>query len=1005
MIKFTGVPLKGILLVTIWLLSSSSQVAAEPGRWEKDISGSGWRLWLDREADWKNDDIYLPPVDISALPVNPPTCGWEYLGIECNKEVSVPGTVEEYFWSANGNPNGTAGDYRGVSWWSTTFSLEPSLRGKRITLAFDSVNLRAEVFVNKKLAGYDVIGNTPFDVDITDSVTFDGENRLDVRITDPVGTFSWDDETQLPWGDNGIPSVHGFGGITGKIIIQATDDIHVDDIYVQNQPDSKKAKVFVSLCNTSGAQVDGNLTLVVHEWGNSTNVLWKKSVSGSVPTDGKEFTFDINAPKAKLWDILDPNLYAAAVTFTSKDGVGIDSTSRKFGFRFFTVGEKNGDKRFYLNGKRVYIIAAMTRGFWAKSGMFPTPGMAERDMKAVIDMGCNMMLYHRAIGQPISMDVADDMGIMTYEEPGGYQCLPAPDKTVQNWRKEKLRRMVIRDRSRPSMVIFNLDDWSYSEPNDWDRENIRMVHTLDPSRIITFNCISIPAVPNVKDNPFKLHMLPFDDTFHYHGWLDPYHFAPQAGYVDQYYNNPRYYLRNILDPDRNTMGDSLDVVPKDEIIFYGEEGAFGTIVSLEKIKNELARTGASGWRESEHLAWFNSYDRFLDESGMRSSFPTVDDLTMALGVNLHYFHGRIIENTRIMNTADSYVLNGWASASTNTDIVDAYRNPTADPSILRHYTQPLYIAVKIRDKVLPAGATQIADIFIVNEKNLKGNHTLELVYKNPEGNIIFSKSYKSKILGGEEFGQLLVEDVRLPEVASPGYYVLRATLKDGKGSVKATGFDDIFTVDYKTGPGIKGTVAVIDTSGVINSFLKKARGITLPEFDPIGQVPDCIVFGAHDYRRIMSIRDKRWARAVQPIMEMVKNGTTLVILDNADSWASSRLPVKYTGMVNWGSRGRQFVGDSSLIQGLPKSQAMNWEYQVFYQRDVRGLSLSPVGVETIVGFAGQHTDEIAMALCRVPYGNGHIILSTLRILPELLSEKPQSATAKKLFMNLLEYSY
>jgi len=115
--------------------------------------------------------------------------------------------------------------------------------------------------------------------------------------------------------------------------------------------------------------------------------------------------------------------------------------------------------------------------------------------------------------------------------------------------------------------------------------------------------------------------------------------------------------------------------------------------------------------------------------------------------------------------------------------------------------------------------------------------------------------------------------------------------------------------------------------------------------------------------------------------------------------------VKYTGMVDWGSRGRQFVGNSSFLKGLPKSQAMNWEYQVFYQNNVRGLRLSPVGVETIVGLAGQHTDEIAMALCRVPYGSGQIILSTLRILPELLSEKPQSAVAKKLFMNLLEYSY
>jgi len=42
------------------------------------------------------------------------------------------------------------------------------------------------------------------------------------------------------------------------------------------------------------------------------------------------------------------------------------------------------------------------------------------------------------------------------------------------------------------------------------------------------------------------------------------------------------------------------------------------------------------------------------------------------------------------------------------------------------------------------------------------------------------------------------------------------------------------------------------------------------------------------------------------------------------------------------------------------------------------------------------------ALTRTPFGEGQVVLSTLRIVPELASEKPQSAVAKKLFLNLLE---
>jgi len=668
-------------------------ITAAPGRMEKELSGGDWKLWLDCEAEWENDDIYLPPVNISALPVSPPTCGWDKLDSVADKTVAVPGTVEEHFWSRNNNPHGTAGDYRGVSWWSTTFRLDPSLKGKRIIIAFESVNLRAEVFVNRKLTGYDVIGNTPFDVDVTDAVIFNGDNRIDIRITDPVGTFSWNDENLLRWGKNGVPSVHGFGGITGRIFIRAADSVHIDDIYVQNQPEPKEVNVFITIGNSSKELKEGKLSLVVREWKNSSNVLWEKTIPVTVPPDGREIYFHVKAPKAQLWDIKEPYLYIASVNFTGNDGGTVDSMERRFGFRWFDVGEKNGDRRFYLNGKRVFILAAMTRGFWPKNGIFPTPEYARKDMETALSLGYNMMLYHRAIGQPLSIEAADEAGVLTYEEPGGYLCRPGPDETAQVWRSEKLKRMVIRDRSHPSMVIFNLDDLSYGEPTDIDKENIRMAHSLDPSRTVTYNCIIKPKIPNYKNDPMKMHMLPFDDTLHYHGWTSPYHLIRYGGYLDEYYRNPRYYLRYVIDPIA-VMGDSLYPMEKDEIIFLGEEGALGAPVRLEKIKNELAKTGADGWRENEHLDWYASYERFLDKSGFRTSFPTVDDFTMALGENVHYFHGRILENVRISNKADAYVLNGWASAATNTDLVDTYRNPTGDPSILQYYTQKLYIALK-----------------------------------------------------------------------------------------------------------------------------------------------------------------------------------------------------------------------------------------------------------------------------------------------------------------------
>ena len=58
---------------------------AEPGRWEQDISGENWNLWLDTNAEWENDRIFMPPVDMMTVPVNEPTCGWDALPLLAHK--------------------------------------------------------------------------------------------------------------------------------------------------------------------------------------------------------------------------------------------------------------------------------------------------------------------------------------------------------------------------------------------------------------------------------------------------------------------------------------------------------------------------------------------------------------------------------------------------------------------------------------------------------------------------------------------------------------------------------------------------------------------------------------------------------------------------------------------------------------------------------------------------------------------------------------------------------
>ncbi|MFC1607716.1 sugar-binding domain-containing protein [Candidatus Latescibacterota bacterium] len=995
-----------VTVCIMFLLSGIAWTQAVPGRWETSLSGGDWTLRLDREAEWIGDELFLPGTDVSLIPSNPPSPGWDVFGLMEGKRVTVPGTVEEHYWGANGNPIGNAGDFRGVSWWSRTFELNSELRGKRIILACDAINLRAEIYVNQKLTGYDVVANTPFEVDITDAVIFGGVNALDIRITDPVGNFSWPAHVTFPWGTYNIPAVRGFGGITGDITLRALDMVSVDDIHVINKPSVTSADIVVTLGNTSGATQDGEITLTVHEWKKPDTIIWEKTVAGPVGSDGGEVTFKVKAPKAKPWGIYDPNLYVAKVTYNGSAGDISDTAVRRFGFRWFDIGEKDGDQRLYLNGKRIFIRGCKNRTFWPTNGIYASPEWAKRDVELVIEMGYNAIKVTNAIAPSNHVSYCEELGVLYTGRSSGYRIngddrAPIKDPFTRALRRENLMRFVRRDRSSPALFFWSLKGEDSNPPDEDDFRNMEKVRELDDTRIFVYNggrdrTKKRPHI-NDPDSPAKSFYKPLDPKRYTHGWWDMHHWG-HAGYRDNYYRNPRNYLRlNIAD------GDSTYQVLKDEVLYYGEEGSFGSMVRLGKIKEQIDRQGTSdGWREREILNWHDYYDRFLDEAGFRSSYPTVDHLTRALGSNLFYFHGRILENCRVSNIIDAYIVNGAASGATHTDMFDIYRNPTGDPAVLSYYSQSLYIAVKLRNKVMPVGDTPVADIYIVNEENLHGRQTLEIAVIDPDGLMVHRDSKKVTVAGGEDYGQLLIEGLALPAVTKHGHYTLKVRIP-GKNGDTCSGFDDLFAVDVSPDETLAGRVALIDTSGTIDAFLEDTTGLKAEGFINDRRKYDCIIVGGHDFSDV--------AKTVyRPVMEQVLNGATLIVLDNADEWAEEwddvywYQAVQYGGSHNRGNRGRLFVGKSPLLDGLPVSQAMGWEYQVFYGGRVWGLDIGRFGHETVVGLAAEHRREILTSVARIPYGNGRIIVSTLEMMSNLRSKRPQSAIAKKLFLNFLEYT-
>ncbi len=959
---------RALWLTAAILLFSDLQSIAQAGRTETDISNNNWSVWLDTGAAWQNARLYAPPYSLKDIPVNPPTGGWGALQSNKAQIVHLPATVEEYFWGANGSKFGVTGNYLGVSWFSTKIMVPASYTGKRITLQFESTRFRAEVFVNKKLLGYDVVNGTPYEVDISSAAVPGQMNDIAVRITDPNGNFDWRDSQNFMWGDYRTQPTHGFGGITGKVVLRATDKVYISDVFVKNTPQANKVHVELSMGTSIVKEPTGDYQFTISE-----SKTGKAVYSHLYHSTSAQAAYDIVVPDANLWDVDHPNLYTLTVEWRGADG-SRDSFQRRFGFRWFEIRDVNGDQQFYLNNKRIVLRTAISWGFWPLNGIAPSDEIARKQVADAKRLGLNMLNFHRTIGQSNVLDAADELGLLYFEEPGGNQYPenlfnPRNDAAKKQTdfymaaRSEKFYRMVRRDRSHPSLIIYNMHNERGALPQEQDKAEMMAGHKLDDSRIMTYNSSNGAIKQNEPDPKFKLHLLPYDDKFYDYGWFDQHHAGGPGVYHDALYNNPTSYAKYT---DH-----------KDEIIYYGEEGAIGTPPRLQLIHDDILKTGKDrGWETDTYLKWYDAYDSFLKNNNFLSAFPNVDSLTRKMGNVAYYYQGRVIENVRINNTIDAYAINGWESMKqeNHSGMVDDYRNLKGDPDLIARYNKPLYLAVKLNHKVVPVNDSVTADLFIVNEKDVKGDAELE-VQVTRNGQVLSTQKQNVKVTGGIVYGQLLAQGIRV-SVKNVGYTSVKATLKQN-GAVVCTGSDEVFAVQLNT-QNIDKDLVVADSAGTLKAYLKSV-GVGFKNYTSGRPDGHTLIVGEFNPQQTGN-------PLVTDLLEWVNNGNTLVIIGNAEKWATflaKKEVIDFRGIQVMGTSwygGNYFVKEHPLFAGLPQACVFNWEYQCLAAYNKNRIGMRMVSGETIVGCVSDHKQEVYSALSVIPLGRGKIILSALDLL-------------------------
>lgn len=137
-----------------------------------------WNFWPEPGAVPGPDSLYVAdgPRPLAGYPQHQPSCTWEVLERGNGKLVRIPAQAYEHF---------PEGDRQRVSWFHCRHTLPELWQDHDITLSFEGVSHRAEVYLNEQLVGVHLGGREAFELDITPVVYYIRDNHLAIRVYDP----------------------------------------------------------------------------------------------------------------------------------------------------------------------------------------------------------------------------------------------------------------------------------------------------------------------------------------------------------------------------------------------------------------------------------------------------------------------------------------------------------------------------------------------------------------------------------------------------------------------------------------------------------------------------------------------------------------------------------------------------------------------------------------------------------------------------------------------------
>jgi beta-galactosidase len=345
------------------------------------------------------------------------------------------------------NPSGAGGGFfpGGTGWYRKTFHAPADWKGKRVSVEFDGVYRDCTVYLNGHSLGVHPYGYTAFTFDLTPELNYSGVNVLAVRVDNSA-------QPNSRW--------YSGSGIYRHVRVVVTDPTHVAHwgVFVTT-PEATRISAKVSIrtrvTNETSAVAGVTIeTVLLDTTGNRIGSAHSKLSIG--PGKEGEAPQEIAVTNPALWSPESPTLYRAVSTIR-RDGNAIDQVTTPFGIRSLAW---SADKGLLLNGKPVKLTGGSVHHDNGPLGAAAFDHAEERKVELLKAAGMNAVRTAHNPPSAAFLDACDRLGLLVLDEPfdvwKAHKVKFDYGSNFDEWWKQDITSMVLRDRNHPSIVIWGI---------------------------------------------------------------------------------------------------------------------------------------------------------------------------------------------------------------------------------------------------------------------------------------------------------------------------------------------------------------------------------------------------------------------------------------------------------------------------------------------------------------------------------------------------------------------